>query len=106
MENIHSLSYSLMIDTLVKDEKEKASLFNAIDEIPCVGKKADWAIKWIRDKDSCIMTRLMAFVAVEGIFFFGIILRPVLVKETRNYAWINTRNELISRDEGMHLILP
>lgn len=102
MENIHSLSYSLMIDTLVKNEKEKASLFNAIEEIPCVGKKADWAIKWIRDKDSCIMTRLMAFAAVEGIFFSGSFCALFWLKKRGLMPGLTHANELISRDEGMH----
>ena len=69
MENIHSETYSLLIDTLVKDLDEKEKLFNAIDTIPCVSKKAQWALKWINDKDSNFATRLVAFAAVEGIYF-------------------------------------
>ena len=102
MENIHSLSYSLMIDTLVKDEKEKAHLFNAIEEIPCVTKKAEWAIKWIQDEQSCIMTRLLAFAAVEGIFFSGSFCALFWLKKRGIMPGLTHANELISIDEGMH----
>ena len=71
MENIHSETYSLLIDTLVKEEREKTNLFEAIQNFPCIKKKADWAIKWINDKRSSFATRLVAFAAVEGIFFSG-----------------------------------
>ena len=71
MENIHSETYSLLIDTYIKEEKEKTSLFKAIDNYPCIKKKAEWAIKWIQDKRSNFATRLVAFAAVEGIFFSG-----------------------------------
>jgi len=102
MENVHSLSYSLMIDTLVQDRVEKAKLFNAIEEIPCVGKKADWAIQWIQDRDSCIMTRLMAFAVVEGIFFSGSFCALFWLKKRGLMPGLTHANELISRDEGMH----
>ena len=71
MENIHSETYSLLIDTLVKNETEKTKLFEAIDNYPCIKKKADWAIKWINDNRSSFATRLIAFACVEGIFFSG-----------------------------------
>ena len=71
MENIHSEVYSLLIDTYVKDREEKTTLFTAIDNFPCIKKKADWAIKWINDKRSTFATRLIAFACVEGIFFSG-----------------------------------
>ena len=69
MENIHSEMYSLLIDTYIKDSEEKDKLFNAIDTIPSVGKKAKWAIKWIQDSDSSFAKRVVAFAVVEGIFF-------------------------------------
>ena len=71
VENIHSETYSLLIDTYVKDIRKKEKLFNAIETIPSVKKKADWALKWINDKDSTFGTRVIAFAAVEGIFFSG-----------------------------------
>ena len=71
MENIHSETYSLLIDTYIKDETEKTKLFKAIDNFPCVKKKADWALKWINDKRSNFATRLLGFACVEGIFFSG-----------------------------------
>ena len=71
VENIHSETYSLLIDTYVKDEQKKDKLFNAIDTIPSIKKKADWTLKWINDKESTFGTRVIAFAAVEGIFFSG-----------------------------------
>ena len=71
MENIHSEMYSLLIDTYIKDTKEKNFLFNAINNIPCIGKKAQWAIKWINDESSNFAKRCIAFACVEGIFFSG-----------------------------------
>lgn len=102
MENIHSETYSLLIDTYIKDEKEKDKLFNAIEEIPCVGKKANWAIKWIKDKDSNFATRLVAFAAVEGIFFSGSFCSIFWLKKRGLMPGLTFSNELISRDEGMH----
>ena len=71
MENIHSEMYSLLIETYVKDPQEADFLFNAIENIPCITKKAEWAIKWIQDKDALYAERLVAFAAIEGIFFSG-----------------------------------
>ena len=71
MENIHSETYSLLIDTYIKDKEEQTKLFRAIDNFPCIKKKADWAIKWIQDNRSSFATRLVAFACVEGIFFSG-----------------------------------
>tara|TARA_Y100000590_G_C15704303_1_gene1008007 strand:- start:1130 stop:2149 length:1020 start_codon:yes stop_codon:yes gene_type:complete len=102
MENVHSETYSLLIDTYIKDEKEKDKLFNAIDEIPCVAKKANWAIKWIKDKDSNFATRLVAFAAVEGIFFSGSFCSIFWLKKRGLMPGLTFSNELISRDEGMH----
>ena len=88
MENIHSETYSLLIDTLVKEDSEKTKLFEAIQNYPCIKKKADWAIKWINDKRSSFATRLIAFACVEGIFSQALLFH-LLVKKTRTYAWIN-----------------
>lgn len=100
MENIHSETYSLLIDTYIKDNKEKAYLLNAIDTIPCVGKKADWAIKWI--EGGSFQERLIAFAAVEGIFFSGSFCSIYWLKKRGLMPGLTFSNELISRDEGMH----
>lgn len=71
IENIHSETYSLLIDAYVKDPHQRAQLFDAIETIPCVNRKADWALKWIGDEQSSFAERLIAFAAVEGIFFSG-----------------------------------
>tara|TARA_Y100000591_G_C21830543_1_gene699312 strand:+ start:747 stop:1670 length:924 start_codon:yes stop_codon:yes gene_type:complete len=102
MENIHSETYSLLIDSYVKDEKEKLKLFRAIDNFPCVKKKADWAIKWIQDKRSNFATRLVAFACVEGIFFSGSFCSIFWLKKRGLMPGLTFSNELISRDEGMH----
>jgi ribonucleoside-diphosphate reductase beta chain len=100
MENIHSETYSLLIDTLVKDKEEQTYLFNAIDTIPAVKKKADWALKWI-NSDSFI-DRLIAFAAVEGIFFSGSFCSIFWLKKRGLMPGLTFSNELISRDEGIH----
>jgi len=102
MENIHSETYSLLIDTYIKDDVEKTRLFNAIDTIPCVGKKAQWALKWINDKDSTFATRLVAFAAVEGIYFSGSFCGIYWLKKRGLMPGLTSSNELISRDEGLH----
>ena len=102
MENIHSETYSLLIDTLVKDETEKTKLFEAIDNYPCIKKKADWAIKWINDNRSGFATRLIAFACVEGIFFSGSFCSIYWLKKRGLMPGLTFSNELISRDEGMH----
>lgn len=102
MENIHSETYSLLIDTYIKDEAEKHKLFNAIDTIPCVSKKARWAQKWINDKGSNFATRLVAFAAVEGIFFSGSFCAIYWLKKRGLMPGLTFSNELISRDEGLH----
>tara|TARA_A100001011_G_C14318801_1_gene849389 strand:- start:3547 stop:4521 length:975 start_codon:yes stop_codon:yes gene_type:complete len=102
MENIHSETYSLLIDTYIKDEKEKMKLFKAIDNFPCIKKKADWAIKWIQDNRSSFATRLIAFAAVEGIFFSGSFCSIYWLKKRGLMPGLTFSNELISRDEGMH----
>ncbi|MEE9363969.1 MAG: ribonucleotide-diphosphate reductase subunit beta [Cellulophaga sp.] len=100
MENIHSETYSLLIDTYVKDDKEKNLLFTAIDNFPAIKKKADWALKWI-DSPS-FAERLIAFAAVEGIFFSGSFCAIFWLKKRGLMPGLTFSNELISRDEGMH----
>ena len=100
MENIHSETYSLLIDTYVKDEGEKADLFNALDVFPAIRKKADWALKWI-ESDS-FAERLIAFAAVEGIFFSGAFCSIFWLKKRGLMPGLTFSNELISRDEGVH----
>tara|TARA_B100001142_G_scaffold316012_1_gene355313 strand:- start:59 stop:1009 length:951 start_codon:yes stop_codon:yes gene_type:complete len=102
MENIHSETYSLLIDTYITDESEKTKLFNGIETIPCVKKKADWAIKWIDDKESNFNTRLVAFACVEGIFFSGSFCAIFWLKKRGLMPGLTFSNELISRDEGLH----
>ncbi len=100
MENIHSETYSLLIDSYIKDPKEKDRLFNSIDTLPCVGKKADWAIKWIGN--GTFAERLIAFAAVEGIFFSGSFCSIFWLKKRGLMPGLTFSNELISRDEGLH----
>lgn len=100
MENIHSETYSLLIDTYVKDEVEKDKLFNAIENFPAIRKKAEWALKWI-ESDS-FAERLIAFAAVEGIFFSGAFCSIFWLKKRGLMPGLTFSNELISRDEGMH----
>ncbi len=102
MENIHSETYSLLIDTYIKDQDEKMKLFRAIQNYPCIKKKADWAIKWIQDKRSTFASRLVAFAAVEGIFFSGSFCAIFWLKKRGLMPGLTFSNELISRDEGMH----
>ena len=100
MENIHSETYSLLIDTYVKDETEKDNLFHALDVFPAIRKKADWALKWI-ESDS-FAERLIAFAAVEGIFFSGAFCSIFWLKKRGLMPGLTFSNELISRDEGVH----
>lgn len=100
MENIHSETYSLLIDTYIKDPQEKDKLFHAIDTVPCVGKKAEWAIKWI--SNGTFAERLIAFAAVEGIFFSGSFCSIFWLKKRGLMPGLSFSNELISRDEGSH----
>lgn len=100
MENIHSETYSLLIDTYVKDNKEKDKLFNAIETMPCVKKKADWALEWI--DNGSFAERLIAFAAVEGIFFSGSFCSIFWLKKRGMMPGLTFSNELISRDEGLH----
>lgn len=100
IENIHSETYSLLIDTYIKDSKEKDYLFNAIDNIDCVKKKADWALRWI--DEGSFAERLIAFAAVEGIFFSGSFCSIFWLKKRGLMPGLSFSNELISRDEGLH----
>ncbi len=101
IENIHSETYSLLIDTLVKDPKEKDDLFNAIETIPCIRKKAEWALRWIKGGER-FAERLVAFAVVEGIFFSGAFCAIFWLKKRGLMQGLTFSNELISRDEGMH----
>lgn len=100
MENIHSETYSLLIDTYIKDNKEKDKLFNALETIPCVNKKGEWALKWIESDN--FVERLIAFAAVEGIFFSGSFCSIFWLKKRGLMPGLTFSNELISRDEGLH----
>jgi ribonucleoside-diphosphate reductase beta chain len=100
MENIHSETYALLIDTYIKDPAEKDRLFHAIDTVPCVGKKAEWALRWINN--GTFAERLIAFAAVEGIFFSGSFCSIFWLKKRGLMPGLTFSNELISRDEGMH----
>ncbi|XP_026933679.2 ribonucleoside-diphosphate reductase subunit M2 isoform X1 [Acinonyx jubatus] len=102
MENIHSEMYSLLIDTYIKDPREREFLFNAIETMPCVKKKADWALRWIGDKESTYGERVVAFAAVEGIFFSGSFASIFWLKKRGLMPGLTFSNELISRDEGLH----
>jgi ribonucleoside-diphosphate reductase subunit M2 len=102
IENIHSESYSLLIETYIKDKEEKHKLFNAITTYPCIKKKADWAQKWIHDNRSSFATRLVAFACVEGIFFSGAFCSIFWLKKRGLMPGLTFSNELISRDEALH----
>jgi ribonucleoside-diphosphate reductase beta chain len=100
MENIHSETYSLLIDTYITDPAEKSMLFNAIETIPAVKRKAEWALKWVNSEH--FQERLVAFAAVEGIFFSGSFCSIFWLKKRGLMPGLSFSNELISRDEGMH----
>jgi ribonucleoside-diphosphate reductase beta chain len=100
MENIHSETYSLLIETYIKNPQEKDKLFNALDTIPCVKKKADWAMRWI--DNGTFVERLLAFAIVEGIFFSGSFCSIFWLKKRGLMPGLSFSNELISRDEGLH----
>ena len=101
IENIHAETYSLLIDTYIKDPKERTHLFNALETVPCVKKKADWALRWI-DEAPSFAHRLIAFAAVEGIFFSGSFCSIFWLKKRGLMSGLSFSNELISRDEGLH----
>ncbi|XP_071566474.1 ribonucleoside-diphosphate reductase subunit M2 B isoform X1 [Temnothorax nylanderi] len=102
IENIHSEMYSLLIETYISDPKEKDFLFNAIETLPCVGKKANWALNWINQDGATFPERVVAFAAVEGIFFSGSFAAIFWLKKRGVMPGLTFSNELISRDEGLH----
>jgi len=102
VENIHSETYSLLIDTYIKDQKEKMHLLHAIETVPCVQKKANWALTWCDSNNASFAERMIAFAAVEGIFFSGSFCAIFWLKKRGLMPGLCFSNELISRDEGMH----
>ena len=102
MENIHSEMYSLLIDTYIRDKQEKDRFFKAIENFPCIAKKADWAKKWIADEKSPFGARLVAFAAIEGIFFSSSFASIYWIKKRGLMPGLTFSNELISRDEALH----
>jgi ribonucleotide reductase beta subunit family protein with ferritin-like domain len=94
--------YSLLLETYIKDPNEKNRLFSAIETVPCVKKKAEWALKWIEANDSSFAERLVAFAAVEGVFFSGSFCSIFWLKKRGLMPGLTFSNELISRDEGLH----
>lgn len=102
MESVHSETYSLLIDTYIEDKKEKLDILRAIQTIPCVQKKAEWALQWIDSKESSFATRLMAFAVIEGIFFSGAFCSIFWLKQRGLMPGLTVSNEFISRDEGLH----
>lgn len=102
MENIHSETYSLLIDAYIKDPAQREYLFDAVETIPCVKRKAEWALRWISDQKATFAERLVAFAAVEGIFFSGSFASIFWMKKRGLMPGLTFSNELISRDEGMH----
>jgi len=102
MENIHGHTYSLLIETYIKNPEEKDRLFRAVENYPCIKKKADWAQKWIHDNRSSFASRLVAFACVEGIFFSGAFCSIYWMKKRGLMPGLTFSNELISRDEALH----
>jgi len=102
MENIHSETYSLLIESYIKNTEEKTRLFHAIENFPCIKKKSDWAQKWMHDNRSSFATRLVAFACVEGIFFSGAFCSIYWLKKRGLMPGLTFSNELISRDEALH----
>lgn len=102
MENIHSETYSLLIDTYIEDPGERDHLFHAIETVPSIHHKAKWALTWIEDRNSTFAERLVAFAAVEGIFFSGSFASIFWLKKRGLMPGLTYSNELISRDEGLH----
>jgi ribonucleoside-diphosphate reductase subunit M2 len=102
MENVHSETYSLLIETYIRDQNQREYLFDAIETIPSIKRKADWALQWISNKNSTFAERLVAFAAVEGVFFSGSFASIFWIKKRGLMPGLTFSNELISRDEGMH----
>jgi len=102
IENIHAEVYAILIDTYIPNDEEKKVLFNAIDEIECIKRKADWALKWIENKDATFGERLLAFAAIEGIFFSGAFAAIFWLRNRNLLPGLSQANTLISRDEALH----
>jgi ribonucleoside-diphosphate reductase beta chain len=102
MEDIHAETYSIMIDNYIKDVEKKDKLFNGIETIPCIRKKAEWSMKWIKNVNEPFAKRLIAFAIVEGVFFSGSFCAIYWLKQRNLLSGLTISNELISRDEGMH----
>lgn len=102
IENVHSETYSLLIDTYIKDPSERDHLFEAIKTIPCIKRKAEWAHRWVSNSRLTFAERLVAFAAIEGIFFSGFFAAIFWIKKRGLMPGFTLSNELISRDEGMH----
>lgn len=102
MESIHGETYSILIDTYIKNSDEKSKLFAALEHFPCINKKADWAKKWIHDTQSTFASRLVAFACIEGIFFSGAFCSIFWLKKRGLLPGLTFSNELISRDEALH----
>jgi ribonucleoside-diphosphate reductase beta chain len=102
MESVHSETYSLLIDTYIENKQEKLDILRAIQTIPCVQKKAEWALQWVENKDASFATRLLAFAVVEGIFFSGAFCSIYWLKQRGLMPGLTVSNELIARDEGLH----
>ena len=102
MENIHSEMYSILIDTFIQDSEQRTKLFQATQNFPCIGEKAQWAQKWMQDKESNFATRLIAFACVEGIFFSSSFASIYWIKKRGLLPGLTFSNELISRDEALH----
>ena len=102
IENVHSETYSLLIDAYIRDPSERGHLFDAIETIPCIKRKAEWALRWVSDTRSTFAERLVAFAVVEGIFFSGSFAAIFWIKKRGLMPGLTFSNELISRDEGMH----
>jgi ribonucleoside-diphosphate reductase beta chain len=102
IEQVHSETYSLLIDTYIEDKKEKLDTFHSIQTMPCVAKKADWARRWIESVDEDFATRLVAFAIVEGIFFSGSFCAIFWIKQRGIMPGLTLSNEFIARDEGLH----
>jgi ribonucleoside-diphosphate reductase subunit M2 len=102
IENIHSEMYSLLIDTYIRDPVERDRLFNALEHVPAVKKKADWALSWINNGTASFAERILAYACVEGIFFSGSFAAIFWIKKRGLMPGLTFSNELISRDEGLH----
>jgi ribonucleoside-diphosphate reductase beta chain len=102
METVHSETYSLLIDTYIENKQEKLDILRAIQTIPCVQKKAEWALQWVENNEASFATRLLAFAVVEGIFFSGAFCSIYWLKQRGLMPGLTVSNELIARDEGLH----